>query len=57
MPRKFFLRGLVPFTTVVVLLSTFLTAQAAGKNPNILCIWGDDIGTWNISHYNRGVMG
>jgi arylsulfatase A-like enzyme len=30
--------------------------QAADK-PNILVIWGDDIGTWNISHNNRGMMG
>jgi arylsulfatase len=29
----------------------------AGKKPNILVIWGDDIGTWNISHNNRGMMG
>jgi arylsulfatase len=27
------------------------------KKPNILVIWGDDIGTWNISHTNRGMMG
>lgn len=32
-------------------------AQAADKKPNILVIWGDDIGTWNISHNNRGMMG
>jgi len=32
------------------------TALAADK-PNILVIWGDDIGTWNISHNNRGMMG
>jgi len=25
--------------------------------PNILVIWGDDIGFWNISHNNRGMMG
>ncbi|MDX1964418.1 MAG: arylsulfatase [Pirellulales bacterium] len=31
--------------------------QASGKKPNILVIWGDDIGTWNISHNNRGMMG
>jgi len=31
-------------------------AQAADK-PNILVIWGDDIGTWNISHNSRGMMG
>ncbi len=30
---------------------------ASGKKPNILIIWGDDIGTWNISHNNRGMMG
>ena len=31
-------------------------AQEASK-PNVLVIWGDDIGTWNISHNNRGMMG
>jgi arylsulfatase A-like enzyme len=29
----------------------------ATKQPNILILWGDDIGTWNISHYSRGMMG
>ncbi|MFO0810944.1 MAG: arylsulfatase [Gemmataceae bacterium] len=33
------------------------TQPAGGKKPNILVIWGDDIGTWNISHNNRGMMG
>ncbi|WP_052299626.1 arylsulfatase [Rubinisphaera brasiliensis] len=32
------------------------SAYAADK-PNILVIWGDDIGMWNISHNNRGMMG
>ena len=32
-------------------------AQDAGKKPNILVIMGDDIGYWNISAYNRGMMG
>ncbi len=31
-------------------------AQATGK-PNILVIFGDDIGFWNISANNRGMMG
>ena len=31
-------------------------AQEA-KKPNILVIWGDDIGWYNISAYNLGVMG
>ncbi|MGH9554466.1 MAG: arylsulfatase, partial [Terriglobales bacterium] len=30
--------------------------SAQGK-PNILVIWGDDIGYWNISAYNQGMMG
>ncbi len=32
-------------------------AQGAGKKPNILVIFGDDIGYWNTSAYNRGMMG
>ena len=36
---------------------TAAPAAGNGKKPNILVIWGDDIGTWNISHNNRGMMG
>ena len=32
-------------------------AQTPSKPPNILVIWGDDIGYWNISAYNQGMMG
>ncbi len=32
-------------------------ANAQDKKPNILVIWGDDIGTSNISYNNRGLMG
>ena len=48
------------------MLRTFLTlallpllsiAAAAADRPNILVIWGDDIGTWNVSHNSRGMMG
>ena len=37
----------------------FVSAQAAqaGKKPNILVLWGDDIGVHNISAYNHGIMG
>src|SRR6478735_9752 len=31
--------------------------QAQGKKPNILIIWGDDIGQFNLSAYNMGMMG
>lgn len=47
---------------VIVVSSSFVSGanaqQADGKKPpNILVIWGDDIGTWNISHNNHGMMG
>jgi arylsulfatase A-like enzyme len=29
----------------------------ATKKPNILILWGDDIGTWNVSFFSRGMMG
>jgi arylsulfatase len=32
-------------------------AQAADKKPNIVVIWGDDIGWLNPSCYHRGMMG
>ena len=44
----------------VCLVAGLLAAGAAvaqAKKPNVLVIWGDDIGTWNISHTNRGMMG
>jgi arylsulfatase A-like enzyme len=31
--------------------------QKDGKKPNILVIMADDVGTWNISAYHRGMMG
>src|SRR5210317_2075482 len=44
----------ITFLTLCFLMITSISAQ---KKPNILVIWGDDIGTWNISHNNRGMMG
>ena len=47
----------------LILLSLFisgfaLSAQAANSTkPNILVIWGDDVGVHNISAYNHGIMG
>ena len=34
-----------------------VTAAQTGRKPNILMIWGDDIGWNNPSAYNRGMMG
>ena len=64
MPQSaIFLRFILPLVGLLLALpATEASAQqgqprAAGKKPNILVIWGDDIGTWNISHNNRGMMG
>lgn len=40
--------------SIIVLITLGIFAQ---DKPNILVIWGDDIGTENISYYNRGMMG
>jgi arylsulfatase len=41
-----------------LLFPLLASAQAQpGKKPNILVIWGDDIGTWNVSFNSRGMMG
>jgi arylsulfatase A-like enzyme len=47
---------LVGAVAVLTLAATPLAAQEQDQ-PNILIIWGDDIGWYNISAYNLGVMG
>jgi arylsulfatase A-like enzyme len=49
------LRPLIFTALALAISSTTLFAQA--KKPNILVIWGDDIGYWNISALNHGMMG
>ncbi len=46
-------------TMVAALLLVFLLsgAEAADRKPNILVIWGDDIGQSNISAYTHGLVG
>jgi arylsulfatase len=46
----------IRITTASLLLGMAVGVQAQEK-PNFLMIWGDDIGYWNISAYNRGMMG
>ena len=41
----------------IALLGGALPANAADQKPNILVIWGDDIGGFNVSAYNMGMMG
>ena len=37
--------------------TTTAPATSSGRKPNILIIWGDDIGIANISAYSNGLMG
>ena len=50
---------LMLFAVVVVLglVAGPASAQAADKKPNIVIIWGDDIGQTDISAYSMGLMG
>ena len=51
-------RGLSRSPASALAVGSALPAQAQeAKKPNILVIWGDDIGWYNISAYNLGVMG
>jgi arylsulfatase len=45
--------------TVIVIVAAvaFASSSAAQDKPNILVIWGDDVGQSNISAYTRGLVG
>src|SRR5262249_14306762 len=43
--------------SALVVVATTMSAPGADKKPNILVIFGDDIGQANISAYTKGVMG
>jgi len=45
---------LLAWVAVLVLVAGPASAQ---KKPNILVIWGDDIGMWNVGAYTHGMMG
>ena len=46
------------FSRLVLLAGVLLAGTAGAQDkPNIVVIWGDDIGWYNISAYNLGVMG
>ena len=49
--------GLSLLTAGAALLGVTTTVQAADKKPNIVIIWGDDIGQTDISAYSMGLMG
>jgi arylsulfatase A-like enzyme len=53
---KHMLRLLAASALSLAVLPMTALAQSTEK-PNILIIWGDDVGMWNISAYHRGMMG
>jgi len=59
MLRKWIQRGLVQGIAGLLLGLVATTSAFAQqpRKPNILVIWGDDIGQFNISAYNMGMMG
>ena len=50
---KFLFQGLIVLGIFAMSASSF----AKDKPPNIVIIWGDDIGQTNVSAYSMGVMG
>jgi hypothetical protein len=49
--------GLATLAALAALACAVVPALAADSKPNILVIWGDDIGRDNISAYSLGIMG
>ena len=50
-------KPLVVVLAALAVLAIGVGPAAAQQKPNILVIFGDDIGVWNISAYHRGLMG
>jgi arylsulfatase A-like enzyme len=55
--RPYLERAFLALTVFSALTLTMATEAMAQKKPNILVIWGDDIGYWNLSCINNGMMG
>jgi arylsulfatase A-like enzyme len=55
-PRNIWL-GLLASLVAISAASATANAQQQPQKPNIVVIWGDDIGVHNISAYNHGMMG
>ena len=57
--RKFIGRSMFMVAAILAVLAFIAgpVSAAEAKKPNILVIWGDDIGQSNISTYTHGVMG
>ncbi len=51
------IRGMLFLAALAALVFGFSGILQAADKPNILVIWGDDIGWFNLSCYNMGIMG
>lgn len=49
--------GLAAFALLILAANPLAAAVATYEMPNILAIFGDDIGWFNLSIYNHGIMG
>lgn len=45
------------FTLILASLGLLMSTVQAADKPNILVIMGDDVGYWNLSYNNQGMMG
>jgi arylsulfatase len=54
METKLFTAALL---AAIATLSAAPTHAQTGRKPNIVVIWGDDIGMWNVGAYTHGMMG
>src|SRR5687767_7787042 len=48
---------MIKHTTTIAFLVLCTTCLAQQQKPNIVVLWGDDIGTTNVSAYSDGLMG
>jgi len=51
--KAFIWSTLSVLTVAIMFIGVSAPAQAQGKKPNIVIIWGDDIGQSNISAYSN----
>ena len=53
--KRYFYTCILLVITVPLFMATGVVAES--KKPNIVIIWGDDIGQTNLSVYSKGLMG
>lgn len=57
MKKAYILVAAMTLVSPIITSSAPRAEQQTSKKPNILIIWGDDIGQFNVSAYNNGMMG